>query len=131
MKPIMNLFFRAIDINSLVGNIGGYIGLCLGYSILQIPIFIKKVVAKWISHRSSEEKEGTILSSKPVHVRTNTVSCGKEMKIINFPDQNDENYLTVMENMITELFHNKHKNSDMINKLNKLEACFDKVSDEF
>ena len=131
MNFIMNLFFRAIDINSLVGNIGGYIGLCLGYSILQIPIFIKKVVAKWTSHSASEEKKGTILSSKPVHVRTNTVSCGTEMKIIIFPDQNDENYLTFIENMITKLFHNTHKNSDIIDKLNKLEACFDKVSDEF
>ena len=28
---------RAIDVNGLIGNIGGYIGLCLGYSILQIP----------------------------------------------------------------------------------------------
>ena len=25
--------------NGLIGNIGGYIGLCLGYSILQIPEF--------------------------------------------------------------------------------------------
>ena len=35
-----NFLFRAIDINGLIGNIGGYIGLCLRYSILQIPEFI-------------------------------------------------------------------------------------------
>ena len=29
--------YRAIDIQNLVGNVGGYIGLCLGYSMLQIP----------------------------------------------------------------------------------------------
>ena len=34
------IIFRAIDINGLIGNIGGYIGLCLGYSILQIPEFL-------------------------------------------------------------------------------------------
>ena len=28
---------RAIDTQELIGNIGGYIGLCLGYSLLQIP----------------------------------------------------------------------------------------------
>ena len=31
---------RAIDMNGLIGNIGGYIGLCLGYSILQLPEFV-------------------------------------------------------------------------------------------
>ena len=31
---------RAIDMNGLIGNIGGYIGLCLGYSILQLPELI-------------------------------------------------------------------------------------------
>ena len=29
--------FRAMDIQTLVGNAGGYIGLFLGYSFLQIP----------------------------------------------------------------------------------------------
>jgi hypothetical protein len=31
---------RAIDIQALVGNAGGYIGLCVGYSFLQIPDLI-------------------------------------------------------------------------------------------
>ena len=34
------LWFRAIDIQGLIGNVGGYIGLLLGYSFLQIPDFI-------------------------------------------------------------------------------------------
>ena len=37
---------RAIDIQALIGNIGGYIGLCLGYSILQIPGFVLMIVSK-------------------------------------------------------------------------------------
>ena len=41
------LFYRAIDINALIGTIGGYIGLFLGYSLLQFPnlviIFAKKI----------------------------------------------------------------------------------------
>ena len=36
---------RAIDMNGLIGNIGGYIGLCLGYSILQIPEFVSMMSA--------------------------------------------------------------------------------------
>ena len=40
------LYFRAIDIQGLIGNIGGYIGLCLGYSILQIPQFIVLILCK-------------------------------------------------------------------------------------
>ena len=32
--------FRAIDIQDLIGNVGGYIGLFLGYSFLQIPEFM-------------------------------------------------------------------------------------------
>ena len=31
--------------NGLIGNIGGYIGLCLGYSILQIPEFVSMMTA--------------------------------------------------------------------------------------
>ena len=40
------MYFRAIDIQGLIGNIGGYIGLCLGYSILQIPQFIVLILCK-------------------------------------------------------------------------------------
>ena len=40
------MHFRAIDIQALIGNIGGYIGLCLGYSILQIPQFIVLILCK-------------------------------------------------------------------------------------
>ena len=35
---------RAIDVNGLIGNIGGYIGLCLGYSILQIPNLVGAIL---------------------------------------------------------------------------------------
>ena len=40
------LFFRAIDIQGLIGNVGGYIGLFLGYSFLQIPDFIILIVLR-------------------------------------------------------------------------------------
>ena len=37
-------WYRAIGIEQLVGSIGGYIGLCLGFSIAQIPELIIYVV---------------------------------------------------------------------------------------
>ena len=37
-------WYRAIDIEQLVGSIGGYIGLCLGFSIAQIPELIIYIV---------------------------------------------------------------------------------------
>ena len=40
------LHFRAIDFQALIGNIGGYIGLLLGYSLLQIPDLINWVMLK-------------------------------------------------------------------------------------
>ena len=40
MYDLFHLIKRAIDINSLIGNIGGYVGLLLGMSILQIPTLL-------------------------------------------------------------------------------------------
>ena len=39
---------RAIDITSLIGNSGGYIGLCLGYTILQIPSLLAYLFGKFM-----------------------------------------------------------------------------------
>ena len=30
-------FCRALDAHALIGNLGGYIGLLLGFSVLQLP----------------------------------------------------------------------------------------------
>ena len=38
---------QAIDFNGLIGYIGGYIGLILGYNILQIPEFFMSVKLKF------------------------------------------------------------------------------------
>ena len=55
----MQLIFRAIDIQALIGTIGGYIGLFLGYSILQIPntltLLIKRAI-KWYSEKTTRSK---------------------------------------------------------------------------
>ena len=43
-----------MDINGLIGVIGGYIGLFLGYSILQIPDVFFRGVAKCKSMLKNE-----------------------------------------------------------------------------
>ena len=37
------LCFRALDINTLIGNVGGYIGLLIGVSISDLPILLHEV----------------------------------------------------------------------------------------
>ena len=34
---------RAYNLQTLVGNAGGYIGLFLGYTIKEIPVFLRKL----------------------------------------------------------------------------------------
>ena len=68
--PLYIAFNRAIDINSLIGNIGGYIGLCLGYSLLQIPLFIKKMITKLLSQNESMEQDLEAASSKKLDATT-------------------------------------------------------------
>ena len=41
------LCFREIDMQALIGNVGGYIGLCLGYTILQIPEYLQAVFHRY------------------------------------------------------------------------------------
>ena len=35
-------YFRALDINTLVGNVGGYIGLLIGVSISDMPLILQQ-----------------------------------------------------------------------------------------
>ena len=38
---------RQFDLQSLIGNAGGYVGICVGYSFLQLPHLIANVVSNW------------------------------------------------------------------------------------
>ena len=46
----------------MVGNVGGYIGLCLGYGILQVPNIIVWVLYKLKKYFSEEWKMGSDIS---------------------------------------------------------------------
>ena len=44
LEPIWN--FRALDVNTLIGNIGGYVGLLIGVSISDFPILVQQISQK-------------------------------------------------------------------------------------
>ena len=46
---MIHYIHRAININGLIGTVGGYVGLCLGYSLLQLPDLILYMMAKYKS----------------------------------------------------------------------------------
>ena len=56
--------YRAIDVQALVGNVGGYVGLCLGYSFLQIPDLILFIMLKLKTLRIRRNSTGTL----PLHI---------------------------------------------------------------
>ena len=47
MSILYNTFYRSMDVNGLIGYIGGYIGLFVGYSILQVPDTILIIIRKF------------------------------------------------------------------------------------
>ena len=46
---------RSFDAQTLIGNAGGYIGLCLGYTFLQLPTFFSYVFA-YLKHRGKQKE---------------------------------------------------------------------------
>ena len=48
-------FYRSIDVHSLIGNIGGYIGLCLGYNLLQVPAMLSIILRTLKENLKSKE----------------------------------------------------------------------------
>ena len=48
-------FHRSIDVHSLIGNIGGYIGLCLGYNLLQVPALLSMILRTLKENFKSKE----------------------------------------------------------------------------
>ena len=52
------IMLRELNIQSLIGNAGGYVGICVGYSILQFPNLISSIYLKiksvsWFRTQSS------------------------------------------------------------------------------
>ena len=74
--------YRAIGIEQLVGSIGGYVGLCLGFSIAQIPeLIICMVIFTKKEYQKISDKTNRILTTEVRVVMENTSSKGNEIPI--------------------------------------------------
>ena len=67
--------FRAIGIEQLIGSVGGYIGLCMGYSIVQIPeiiinvaIYLKKYVLITRLNKTGMKNKVSLPGKQPFYV---------------------------------------------------------------
>ena len=49
--------YRAIGVQASVGNVGGYIGLCLGYNFLQLPGLLMTIINKLKLYRTGKERK--------------------------------------------------------------------------
>ena len=66
-------WYRAIGIEQLVGSIGGYVGLCLGFSIAQIPeLIICMVIFTKKEYQKVMDKTNRILTTGVSLVLENT-----------------------------------------------------------
>ena len=75
-------WYRAIGIEQLVGSIGGYVGLCLGFSIAQIPeLIICMVVFTKKEYQKVSDKTNRILTTGVRVVMENTSPKGNEIPI--------------------------------------------------
>ena len=79
---------RAIDIQALVGNIGGYIGLLLGYSLLQIPDLISWTKFRFKFHFNASSAEENTINTKKLTFSTSSRKMRMKSNGINQDIQN-------------------------------------------
>ena len=79
---------RSIDGHSLIGNIGGYIGLCLGYNLLQVPALLSIILRTLKENfKSKEIIKNTNYNSKSFD--TNEKKSDREYENQNKPSDKD------------------------------------------
>ena len=115
---------RDIDFNGLVGYIGGYIGLFLGYSLLQIPdliIFLsamaKKCFRKSVSRVTRSLSQRTITSVDQISsnnielgITTRNIDCVYEHTLSSELKQMSQNMVEFSREIRGELKVLKEKN---------------------
>ena len=101
-----NLNFRAVDVQALIGNVGGYIGLCLGYSIWQLPNLLLFIYQKIRKHYAGKQNDRSQITPVPLNV---TVA---------------ENNFNGMPDVRTNAFEH-----DVNGRLNRLEEALAKINE--
>ena len=76
----------------MVGNVGGYIGLCLGYSILQVPDIILWVIRKVRKYFSGMFTTKPGISPRPINI---TEEEPGEIKIVNTRNNDIETVINI------------------------------------
>ena len=80
---------RSIDGHSLIGNIGGYIGLCLGYNLLQVPallVFVLRILNEYCKSKNTVKNPN--YNSKSLD--TNEKNSNGQYENQNKPSDNDQ-----------------------------------------
>ena len=93
----MYFMFRAIDVNALIGTIGGYIGLFLGYSILQIPDFVIQVMSRYSNYKAKVQKTEKIkILTNKVNIQSRFATEDIALK----PDISNEEVVNIIQSFI-------------------------------
>ena len=95
-------FHRSIDVHSLIGNIGGYIGLCLGYNLLQVPallVFVLRILKEY--YKSKKIIKNTNYNSKSLD--TNEKNSNGQYENQNKPSDNDQIFEIVWRQQFRKL----------------------------
>ena len=82
-------FHRSIDVHALIGNIGGYIGLCLGYNLLQVPALLSIILRTFKDNFKSKE----IIKNTNYNIKsldTNEKTSNGHYENQNKPSDNDQ-----------------------------------------
>ena len=108
---------RKYSVQSLVGNLGGYIGLCLGYALLNLPSVILDIWNHLRTFCRSYEKER--LYAKKKH---ETIWAEVE----NVKDDKDKclKYQPVMIDQ-DKIFINDRSITDLVKKINSIQSQLD------
>jgi hypothetical protein len=57
---------RAMNIEALIGNILGYVGLCLGFNLLNVPTFLQTQLKKLNNYvKSMSKKQNRVIKIAP------------------------------------------------------------------
>ena len=101
---------RKIDIQGLIGYIGGYIGLCLGYSFLQIPDFIQYVMEHL--KRYYYRRTQSVGASKCIDTSQGlSVSTCNAIEQVNYPQAINDKFSEQIIDEIRKLRDQVDKNS--------------------
>jgi len=74
---------RAVDFNALIGNIGGYIGLFLGYAIIQLPdllLVLYERLKKIMGCRNLPNTGTVAIDAAPIQILVSTVPRQSQTK---------------------------------------------------